>query len=134
MIQLTPLFDTSALNLGQLNLGQSSLGNIAINDMLFAQPGLMVAQVSKWLPVWLTPIWVIAAGLIVGAAVCLVIYGILAALSFVPGLGTLADSPKTGLIASLIVGAVVSVLLCMQYIPQQEEYAESLYMPLIAIV
>ena len=69
-------------------------------EMAANPPGLIVAQMARWLPTWLTPIWVIAAGLLVGAAVCLVVYGILALLSFVPGLGNLADSPKRGITAS----------------------------------
>ena len=59
------------------------------------QPALIVAQVSKWLPTWVTPIWVISAGLILGAIACIAVYGVLALLSFVPGLGTLPDSTKS---------------------------------------
>lgn len=96
-------------------------------------PGLVIGQVAKWLPVWMTPVWVIAAGLIVGAAACFVVYGALAVLSLIPGMGTLPDSPRRGITASLIVGGAISALLCWQYIPGEEEYAESLFLPLIII-
>lgn len=96
-------------------------------------PGLIVAQMAKWLPTWLTPIWVIAAGLLVGAVVCLIVYGVLALLSFVPALGNLPDSPKVGITASLIVGGLISAFLCYQYVPQQTDYPGTLYMPLICI-
>ena len=102
-------------------------------EMAANPPGLIVAQMARWLPTWLTPIWVIAAGLLVGAAVCLVVYGILALLSFVPGLGNLADSPKRGITASLIVGGLISAFLCMQYVPNQGDYQETMFLPLICI-
>ncbi|NND98018.1 MAG: ABC transporter permease [Pirellulaceae bacterium] len=96
-------------------------------------PGMIVAQMAKWLPVWLTPMWVIAAGIIVGALACLIVYGVLAALSIIPGLGSLPDSPKRGVIASLIVGGAIAGALCWQYVPGDDEYSESLFLPLICI-
>jgi ABC-type transport system involved in multi-copper enzyme maturation permease subunit len=100
---------------------------------LSLQPALIVAQVSKWLPTWATPIWVIAAGLVLGAVACLAVYGILAILSLIPGIGTIPDSPQRGVTVSLIVGGVIAALLCFQYVPQQDTHAESLILPLIAI-
>ncbi len=97
------------------------------------QPALIVAQMAKWLPVWMTPVWVITAGLLVGAVACALVYGILAALSLIPGLGNLPDSPRRGITASLIVGGLISAFLCWQYVPGEEEYAESLFLPLITI-
>ena len=70
--------------------------------------GMVVAQISKWLPTWLTPIWVFAAGLIVGAIACVVVFGVLAMLSYVPGIGKLADDPVRGTVASLIVGGIIA--------------------------
>ncbi len=94
---------------------------------------MIVAQVSKWLPTWATPIWVIGVGLALGALACVVVYGVLAILSLVPGLGTLPDSPQRGITASLIVGGAIAAFLCWQYVPQQDSYAESLFLPLIVI-
>lgn len=113
----------------------SSLLHCPLADLAASslQPALIVAQVSKWLPTWATPIWVIAAGLVLGAVACLAVYGVLAILSLVPGLGTIPDSPQRGIIVSLIVGGVIAALLCYQYVPQQDSYAESLILPLITI-
>ena len=97
------------------------------------EPGLILGQALKWLPAWLTPLWLIAVGLAFGAIAAIVVYGVLAVLSFIPGLGDLADSPRRGVTASLIVGGVISAVLCAVYVPQAEQYAESLYLPLICI-
>jgi ABC-type transport system involved in multi-copper enzyme maturation permease subunit len=88
-----------------------------------------------WLPSFLTPIWVIAVGLLIGFAAALVVYGLLSILSFIPPLGRLADSPRRGITASLIVGGIFSALLCWQYVPNapDSEFAYLLYMPLITI-
>ena len=88
-----------------------------------------------WLPSFLTPLWVIAIGLLIGFAAAVVIYGLLSILSFIAPLGRLADSPWRGITASLIVGGIFSALLCYQYIPNASdaEFAYLLYMPLITI-
>lgn len=100
---------------------------------MFMEPGLIIAQAGKWLPTWLTPIWLISVGLVLGALVSLVVFGVLAILSLVPGLGTLPDSPRRGVIASVILGGVFAALLCWQFVPQAGEYAQSLLPPLIVI-
>ncbi len=111
-------------------LFSSPLADLAVSA---PQPALVVAQVAKWFPTWVTPIWVIGAGLVLGALVCVAVYGVLAILSLIPGLGTLPDSPGRGIIASLVVGGGIAAFLCTQYVPQQQSYAESLYLPLIVI-
>ena len=116
--------------------GSASLpfgSNLADASMSFLQPAMVVAQAAKWMPTWLTPIWVIGAGIVLGAIACLIVYGALALLSLIPGLGTLPDSPPRAIAASLIVGGAIAAFLCYQYVPQQDSYAESLYLPLIAI-
>ena len=100
---------------------------------LSPDPGLIVAQASSWLPIWLTPIWLITVGLALGAIASMVVFGVLAILSFIPGLGTLPDSPRRGVIASVILGGIFAGLLCWQYVPGSEEYAQSLFAPLIVI-
>ncbi len=97
------------------------------------EPGLILGQALKWLPAWLTPLWLIAVGLAFGAVAAVVVYGVLALLSFVPGLGNMADSPRRGVMASVIIGGVFAAALCAIYVPQAEQYAESLYLPLICI-
>ncbi len=94
---------------------------------------LVLGQVMQWLPAWVTPIWLIAVGLALGAIGAIAVYGVLALLSFVPGLGTLADSPRRGIAASLVVGGGIGAGLCSVYVPRADQYAGSLYMPLICI-
>lgn len=96
-----------------------------------SMPGLIIAQ--KWLPVWLTPIWMVAAGLAMGAICAVVVYVVLAILSFVPGLGTLPDDPKRGVTASLIFGALFAGGLCYFLVPQATSHSATLYLPLISI-
>ncbi|MEM6980757.1 MAG: ABC transporter permease subunit, partial [Planctomycetota bacterium] len=94
---------------------------------------LPLAQVGKWLPVFLTPIWVLSIGLAIGAIAVLVVYAILSVLSWIPGLGTLADSSRRGLIASLIAGGVFAAALCGIYVPQSDAHGQLLILPLITI-
>ena len=108
-------------------------GASALLEPGFMQHGLIVGQAMQWIPTWLTPIWVIAVGLALGALAALIFYGALILLSYVPFLGSLADSPRRGVIASLLVGAVISVVLCMMFVPRAELYSESLILPLICI-
>jgi hypothetical protein len=95
--------------------------------------GLLLGQALKWLPTWLTPLWLIGIGLGIGALVSAAVFGSLALLSFVPGIGNLADSPKRGISASLILGGLFAVALCAIYIPQSSEYGEALFLPLFCI-
>ena len=48
-------------------------GNFALME-----PAMIVGQALKWLPAWLTPLWVIALGLAIGAIAAVVFYGVLA--------------------------------------------------------
>ena len=95
--------------------------------------GLIVGQAMQWIPTWLTPIWVISVGLALGAIAALIYFGTLVLLSFIPGVGTLADSPRRGVVASLLLGAVIAAVLCLMFVPRAEFYSESLYLPLICI-
>jgi hypothetical protein len=102
-------------------------------SLVVMEPAMVLGQATRWLPTWLTPLWVIALGLALGAIATVVVYGVLALLSYVPGLGTLADSPRRGVIASLLVGGLLALGLCWTYVPRAEEYAESLILPLTCI-
>ncbi len=93
----------------------------------------VLGQVMTWLPVWLTPIWVLSIGLMLGLALCIAVYSVLAVLSFVPPLGHLADHPRRGNVASLIAGGIFATSLCILYVPHGQPRSEMLYMPLIAI-
>lgn len=92
---------------------------------------LFLGQAMKWIPTWITPIWVLAMGIVAGAIAAVVIYGLLAVLSWVPGLGTMADSPRRGVAASLIVGGGIGLTLCSQYVPAADQYGTILVLPLM---
>ena len=94
---------------------------------------MLVGQIGDWLPIWVTPIYTIAIGLLVGVIAAAVVYGVLALLSFVPPLGKLADSSVSGNVASLVVGALVAGFLCQQYAFSAEAYSQSLILPLSLI-
>ena len=113
----------------------SSLSSLDLNQLAFANDltgpataflemdglmdsALVIGQAAKWLPTWLTPLWVIAVGLVLGALVCAAVFGVLAALSFIPALGRLADSPKRGVSVSLVVGGVIAGLLWSLFVPR----------------
>ncbi len=95
--------------------------------------GLLLGQAAKWAPVWLTPIWVISIGILLGLIACVVVFGLLAAASLVPAIGRLADDPRRGIAASLGVGVIAGGALCFVYVPGAGPYAGSLVMPLMAI-
>ena len=119
--------------LAEMFAGSGGLAAHTLLDSTAMPPGMIVAQVMKWLPVWLTPIWVISIGLLLGALISAIVYGFLALLSFVPAIGRLPDSPNRGVVASLVLGGVLAAGLCFLYVPQQGEYVEALFLPLIAI-
>ncbi|MDV6031168.1 MAG: ABC transporter permease [Phycisphaera sp. RhM] len=99
---------------------------------LFPGP-MLLGQIADWFPIWVTPIYTIAIGLLLGAGVAALFYGVLALLSFIPPLGKLADSPTTGNIASLVIGGVIAVLLCSQYAWSDDGFAQTLILPLVLI-
>jgi len=72
-----------------------------LSSSLDLTTGLLLGQMS-WIPAWLTPLWLVGLGLALGAIAAGVIYGGLALLSFIPALGTIPDSPRRGIIASLL--------------------------------
>ena len=104
-----------------------------VSGFAMVEPGLILGQALKWLPTWLTPLWVIAVGLAFGAIASIVVYGVLAVLSFIPVLGNIADDSKRGITASLILGGLIAIGLCAVYVPRAPEYGESLFLPLVCI-
>lgn len=92
---------------------------------------LLLGQATAWLPAWLTPLWMFAAGLLLGVLLVVMVYGVLALCSWLPGLGSLADSPVRGLLASLSVGTIVAAALCYQFVDPSVPYGETAYLPLI---
>ena len=115
-------------------LAETHLG-LAFDPFVVGQlfTGVSLLGQTSWVPTWLTPLWLIAVGLGLGAIGAIVVYGALALLSCIPGLGTLADSPGRGITASLLVGGVASAALCYRFIEPSEGYFESRYLPTICI-
>ena len=95
----------------------------------------VLAQGSNWWAAFVTPLFVLATAITLGAIASAAIYGGLALLSFVAPLGHLADDRRRGLIASLLVGGVLAVGLCALFVPRadDERYAYFLYLPLIVL-
>jgi len=110
---------------------QALLGFSSLSDGVLGHSAL-IGQISSWMPVWLTPIWVLSLGIVLGAVATAIFLAIFAVLSFTP-LGKIADSPKSGLTASLIVGAVFAAALCFVYVPNQGEFQGMLILPLIVL-
>ncbi|TWU48561.1 hypothetical protein Poly51_44610 [Rubripirellula tenax] len=98
-------------------------------------PSMILAQGINWVPAWLTPLYVIAIALVIGAAIAAVYYGVLAVLSYIPGLGNLADSSKVGVTASVVVGGLIGAVLCFLYLPTSGggDFAYALILPLLTI-
>ncbi|MEM9826947.1 MAG: ABC transporter permease [Planctomycetota bacterium] len=84
----------------------------------------LLGQQQNWWPEFVTPLWLISVGLILGAVVSIAVYLIAMVLSFTP-LGKLADDPKVGTVASLVVGGAIAAVLWTLYLPRLEgdEYA-----------
>jgi ABC-type transport system involved in multi-copper enzyme maturation permease subunit len=94
---------------------------------------LMFSQIGDWLPIWVTPIYAIAIGLLLGVLAAFILYAALAGLSFVPPLGTLADSASRGNLASLVLGGLIAAVLCGLFAFSAEAYGQTLVLPLVLI-
>lgn len=93
--------------------------------------GAFLGQMANWLPVWLTPIWVLSVGLVLGAVSLVVVLGVFALLSFTP-LGKIADSARSGVIASLVLGVAFSAALLTIFLPRGGEYQGMLVLPILS--
>lgn len=121
-----------------LSSSDSLLSSVSVFPAIAELPALvshpaLIGQIGDWFPVWVTPIYAISVGLLLGVVAAAVLYGVLALLSFVPPLGKLADSPLRGTVASLIVGGVIAAFLCLQYAATAETHAQTLILPLVLI-
>src|SRR6056297_1379613 len=100
-----------------------------------ATVGMVPMDLMQWLHVWITPFWVIAVGLTAGLLLIAAVYGVLAALSLVPAIGSLADNRPLATGVSAAIAAVISLVLCWNYVPQvePEKYQLHLVLPLIMV-
>ena len=94
---------------------------------------MVLGQIGDWGPIWITPIYAIAIGLLVGAAAAAVFYAALAILSFVPPLGKLADSSTRGNTASIVLGGLIAIFLCRLFAFSGDKYGQTLILPLVLI-
>lgn len=71
---------------------------------------LIPLQTTSWLTAWLTPLWILALGMLIGLVATAVIYLVLAGLSRIPALGNLAENNRKATGVALAIAAVVAVL------------------------
>ncbi len=97
--------------------------------------GMVPLELKQWLPAWITPFWVIAVGLTVGLLLVAGFYALLALLSYVPGIGDLADNRPMATGVAAAIAAVVAVALCWQFVPQVQpaKYKLHLVLPMIVV-
>lgn len=95
---------------------------------------LVPLQTTPWLPVWVTPLWILGVGILAGFLVSAVLLAVLAALSRVPGLGTLADRPRVAnAVAGVLALAIAAVTLWL-YLPETTaDYRILLFVPVLAM-
>lgn len=96
----------------------------------FVGHGLLLGQTSNWMASWLTPIWVLSIGLLLGAGLLVAVLGMLSALSFTP-LGKIADSSGLARTVSVVLGGVIGAILCSIFVPQSIDSGQMLILPLI---
>lgn len=90
----------------------------------------LLGQAVSWLPSWLTPIWVLSIGILLGAVALVVSLAVMAGLSFTP-LGKIADSRRAGRTVSVVLGVIFAAVLGVIFMPRGGEYQEVLALPLL---
>lgn len=98
----------------------------------FLGPGLLLGQTTNWMASWLTPIWVLSIGLLLGAVLLVAVLAVLSILSLTP-LGKIADSSRVARMASIVVGGLIAAVLCAIFVPQSDENGQMLILPLIVL-
>ncbi|QDV14465.1 ABC-2 family transporter protein [Rosistilla oblonga] len=71
---------------------------------------LIPLQQVSWLSSWLTPIWILAIGMLLGLVATAAIYLVLAALSRIPALGNLAEDTRKATFVAMGIAIVVAGL------------------------
>lgn len=95
-------------------------------------PGFLLGQTTNWMASWLTPIWVLSIGLLLGVVLLAAVLGVLSVLSFTP-LGKIADSPRVARTASVLIGIIFAAILSSIFIPQSDENGQMLILPFIIL-
>lgn len=95
---------------------------------------LVPLQTTPWLPVWVTPLWILGIGVLVGLLVAAVLLAVLAALSRVPGLGTLPDRPRVANVVAGLLTLVIAAGMLFLYLPETTpDYRILLIIPVLAM-
>jgi len=108
------------------------LASVTGSGFSFGSAFLLGQTTSSWLSVWLTPIWVLSIGLIFGLVALAVFLTITSLISLTP-LGKLADDSRRGRTVSLVLGVVISAILCGIFVPQAGDNRQMLILPLIVL-
>lgn len=98
---------------------------------------LLPLQSAPWLPVWVTPLWVLGVGLAIGFAICIALLLVLAVLSLVPGLGNMASKPAVANTVASVIAVLTAAGVLSVYLPQiDSEYRTLMILPvaLLSIV
>ena len=82
--------------------------------------GWVPMEVMTWLPVWVTPFWVIALGLVAGTLLAAAFYAVLGLLSLVPPLGRLGGNSRSANVTAAVLSVVIAGVLCWLYVPGTE--------------
>ncbi len=98
----------------------------------FVGHGFLLGQTTNWMASWLTPIWVLSVGLLLGAVLLVAVLGILSILSLTP-LGKIADSPRVARTVSVVLGGMIGVILSFIFVPQSDENGQMLILPLLIL-
>ena len=59
---------------------------------------LLLGAAPPWLMNWLTPVWLISLGALLGLAILIVLWGVAWLLSRIPAIGQLAEKPRAVLV------------------------------------
>lgn len=91
-------------------------------------------QTTPWLPVWVTPLWILGVGVAAGFLVSGLVLACLAILSRIPGLGTLADRPARANVAAGLLALGISGVVLWLYLPETtRDYQTLLILPVLAM-
>jgi ABC-type transport system involved in multi-copper enzyme maturation permease subunit len=66
---------------------------------------------APWITNWLTPLWLVSAGALVGLSVLVGLWFVAALVSRIPGLSNLSENPQTRSKASLILAAIFAAMI-----------------------
>lgn len=95
---------------------------------------LLPLQTTPWLPTWVTPIWILGVGIAAGFLISLAAIIVLAILSRLPGLGTLADRPAVANGVAGVLTLALSAAVLAVYLPQtQADYRMLMFVPVFAM-